>query len=532
MKFGMEKWIIILTVVSAALLQLIDTSIVNVTLLQMMGSLGATLGDISWVITSYAAANVVMIAMSGWLSAKFGRRRFFAASIVLFTLASILCGFSTNVWMLVAFRFLQGIGGGGLLSTAQAIIVETFPKEELGLANAIYGLGVVIGPTIGPALGGYITDHLSWHWVFFINIPVGIVATVMTLIYIKEPREKHPVKGLDWPGMAFLIAGVGALQIVLERGDKEGWFESGWITFLSLLAAVGVVGFIWRELTTGHPVVNLRLMKSRTFAVGMLFNFILGFGLFGSVFVIPVFAQSFLGFTATDTGALLIPGSLATAFMMPIIGKALQKKFPPHVFSGIGFVLFFLSTWMLSHMSSESGAGNFFWPLVIRGVGLGLIFIPLTTMTLVELKGRDIPQGTGLSNMIRQLGGSFGVALMATFIERRTAFHKEVLAERITAFNAAAAERLNGIAHLFISKGSDPASAHARALTLIDRVTAKQASLLSYLDTFYVIGFFFLACIPLLFLFRAREAGARKEGKENDGAAAPAEPAHIEMAME
>jgi DHA2 family multidrug resistance protein len=523
----MEKWIIILTVVSAALLQLIDTSIVNVTLLQMMGSLGATLGDISWVITSYAAANVVMIAMSGWLSAKFGRRRFFAASIILFTFASVLCGFSTNVWMLVAFRFLQGIGGGGLLSTAQAIIVETFPKEELGLANAIYGLGVVIGPTIGPAMGGYITDRLSWHWVFFINIPVGIVATAMTLLYIKEPHDKHPVKGLDWPGMAFLISGVGALQVVLERGDKEGWFESAYITALTLVAAVGVVGFIWRELATDHPVVNLRLMKSRTFAVGMLFNFILGFGLFGSVFVIPVFAQTFLGFTATDTGTLLIPGSLATAVMMPIIGKALQRKFPPHLFSGAGFLLFFASTWMLSHLSAESGTGSFFWPLILRGVGLGLIFIPLTTMTLVELKGRDIPQGTGLSNMIRQLGGSFGVALMATFIERRTAFHREVLAERITAFNSAAVERLEGIARLFIGRGGDPASSHQRALALVDRLVGRQASLLSYLDTFYVIGFFFLACIPLLFLFRAR-----KEPLPAGGPAPEREPVHIDMAME
>ncbi|MDB5104950.1 MAG: drug resistance transporter, EmrB/QacA subfamily [Fibrobacteres bacterium] len=524
MKFGLEKWIIILTVVSAALLQLIDTSIVNVTLLQMMGSLGATLGDISWVITSYAAANVVMIAMSGWLSARFGRRRFFAASIVMFTIASVLCGFSTNVWMLVAFRFLQGIGGGGLLSTAQAIIVETFPKEELGLANAIYGLGVVIGPTIGPALGGYITDHLSWHWVFFINIPVGIVATAMTLLYIKEPVDKHRVVGLDWPGMAFLIAGVGALQVVLERGDKEGWFESAYITVLSLVAAVGVVGFIWRESTTEHPVVNLKLMKSRTFAVGMLFNFILGFGLFGSVFVIPVFAQSFLGFTATNTGALLIPGSLATAVMMPIIGKMLQKKFPPHIFSGIGFLLFFVSTWMLSHLSAESGTQSFFLPLVVRGVGLGLIFIPLTTMTLIELKGRDIPQGTGLSNMIRQLGGSFGVALMATFIERRTVFHREMLAARVTEFNQAAVDRINAITQAFISRGGGSEASHSRALALVNGIVGKQASLLSYLDTFYVIGFFFLACIPLLFLFRSPKGEAGPVSGEG--------PAHTEMTME
>jgi DHA2 family multidrug resistance protein len=518
MKFGMEKWIIIVTVVSAALLQLIDTSIVNVTLMQMMGSLGATLGDISWVITSYAAANVVMIAMSGWLSARFGRRRFFAGSIVLFTIASVLCGSATNVWMLVAFRFLQGIAGGGLLSTAQAIIVETFPKEELGFANAIYGLGVVIGPTIGPALGGYITDHLSWHWVFFINVPVGVVATIMTLLYIKEPKDKHRPGGMDWPGILFLVAGVGALQVVLERGDQEGWTESPYIVALMAVAAFGVVAFIWRELVHEHPVVNLRLMKSRTFAVGMLFNFILGFGLFGSVFVIPLFAQSFLGFTATDTGEMLIPGSMATAIMMPVIGRLMQKKIPAHLFSGLGFLFFFCSTWMLSRMGPQSGAGTFFWPLVVRGVGLGLIFIPLTTLTLVDLQGRDIPQGTGLSNMIRQLGGSFGIALMATFIERRTVFHRSVLADQVNAYSTAAQQRLEGLTRLFQSKGDALGLAHQKALGMLNGIVARQASLLSFLDTFYVIGFFFLVCIPLLFLFKSPKG--RKE------------PAHVDMAME
>ena len=517
MKFGAEKWIVILTVVSAALLQLVDMSIVNVTLLQMMGSLGATLGDISWVITSYAAANVIMIAMAGWLSAKFGRKKYFAASIIVFTVASVLCGASTNVWMLVFFRFVQGMGGGGLLSTAQAIIVETFPKEELGLANAIYGLGVIIGPTIGPVLGGYITDNLSWHWIFFINIPVGIVATLMTLIYVKEPVDKYKVSGMDWPGIAFLIAGVGSIQVVLERGDSEGWFESRYITVLSVIAAIGVVGFIWRELVHDHPVVNLRLMKNRNFAMGMIFNFILGFGLFGSVFVIPVFAQSFLGFTATDTGKLLIPGSIATAIMMPFIGKALQKKMSANLFSGIGFFLFYLFTYMLSHLGAETGTGDFFWPLVVRGVGLGLIFIPLTTMSLVSLKGKDIPQGTGLTNMIRQLGGSFGVAVMATFIERRSAFHKAILADNVTAYSQSAYQRLTGMTGALIARGVDAATAKLRAIAMLDHLVAKQASLLAYLDTFYFVGFFFLACIPLLFLFK----------KEKEAA-----PVHVEFAGE
>ncbi len=509
MKFGFDKWIVIITVISAALLQLVDTSIVNVTLLQMMGSLGATLGDISWVITSYAAANVIMIAMAGWLSAKYGRKKYFAASIIVFTVASVLCGASTNVWMLVFFRFIQGMGGGGLLSTAQAILVETFPKEELGLANAIYGLGVIIGPTIGPVLGGYITDSLSWHWIFFINIPVGIAATIMTWIYVKEPVDKYAVRGMDWPGIGLLVAGVGAMQVVLERGDKDGWFESTYITVLSVVAAVGAVGFVWRELTCEYPVVNLRLLKSRPFAMGMLFNFILGFGLFGSVFVIPVFAQSFLGFTATDTGKLLIPGSIATAVMMPIIGKALQKKASSLLLSGIGFFLFYLFTYMLSHLGAQTGTDGFFWPLVVRGVGLGLIFIPLTTMSLSSLKGKDIPQGTGLTNMIRQLGGSFGVAIMATFIERRSAFHVAVLSDKITAYSSAAYQRLTGMAGAMAAKGADAATAKLRAIAMLDHLVAKQASLLAYLDTFYFVGFFFLICIPMLFLFKGpKQPGA------------------------
>jgi DHA2 family multidrug resistance protein len=235
----------------------------------------------------------------------------------------------------------------------------------------------------------------------------------------------------------------------------------------------------------------------------MLFNFILGFGLFGSVFVIPVFAQSFLGFTATDTGKLLIPGSIATALMMPFIGKALQKKMPANLFSGVGFFLFYLFTYMLSHLGAETGTDSFFWPLVVRGVGLGLIFIPLTTLSLVGLKGKDIPQGTGLTNMIRQLGGSFGVAVMATFIERRSAFHQSILAEHVTAYSAAAVQRLSGLTNALIARGVDAATAHGRALAILDRLVAKQASLLSYLDTFYFVGFFFLACIPLLFLFKA-----------------------------
>ncbi len=451
-KISGDKWIVIFTVITAALMQLIDTSIVNVSLIQMMGNLGATLGDISWVVTGYAASNVVMITLSGWLSSKFGRKNYFAASIVLFTIASILCGLSTSVWELVFFRVIQGIGGGGLLSTAQAILIESFPKEDIGLANAIFGLGVIIGPTIGPALGGYITDNLSWPWIFYINIPIGIIATICTIIFVKEPPEKMKTGRMDWFGIAFLAIGIASMQVVLEKGESEDWFETTYITVLTGAAVFGLIAFVWRELIIKDPVVDLSIMRHRSFAVGTIFNFILGFGLFASVFIVPVFAQNILGFTATDTGWLLMPGSIMTGIMMPVIGALLKKRIPPLLFSAVGFVLFFLFTYDLSGLNLSAGPDDFFWPLIIRGIGLGMIFIPLTTLSLVDLTGPEIPQGTAISNMIRQLGGSFGTAIMTTLISIRTKVHYDNLKDHVSMYDNTGQTRLESLKNLLSAK--------------------------------------------------------------------------------
>src|SRR5436309_2515282 len=328
---GANKWIITITVILASVIELIDTSIVNVALPQMMGNLGATLDQIAWVVTGYVVANVIVIPMTGWFASVFGRRNYFTGSLILFTIASFFCGHATNLWELVIFRFIQGAGGGAMLSTSQSILVETFPPEELGMANGLFGLGVVVGPTVGPTLGGWITDSYSW-----------------------------------------------------------------------------------RELTTEHPIVDLRVLKDRSLAVGTFFTFIMGFGLYASVFIFPVFAQNLLGFTAMQTGLILLPGSLATAVMMPVVGRLLQKGVPPQLMNALGFISFFFFTWMLSHSTLASDRQDFFWPLILRGVGLGFLFVPLTTMALSGLRGKDIPQGAGLTNMMRQLGGSFGVALVAT----------------------------------------------------------------------------------------------------------------------
>ena len=505
-KFSADKIIVIFTVVSAALLQLIDTSIVNVSLTQMMGNLGASFEEIGWNITGYAVSNIIMITLSGWMSSKFGRKYYFAASIILFTVASIFCGTSTNVWELVVFRVIQGLGGGGLLSTAQAILIETFPKEELGLANAIYGVGVIVGPAIGPTLGGYITDNFSWQWIFFINIPFGILATILTLTYVKEPKEKMKAGKMDWLALALLIASIGSLQIVMEKGQSEDWFETRYITVLAFIAGIAGIIFIWRMLVKQDAIVNLRLFNNRSFATGTLFNFILGFGLYGTTLVIPIFCQGLLGFTAMQTGLIMLPGSLATAVMMPIVGILLKRNLVhPAVYAGLGLILFFLFSFNMSGLNTQVGEFDFFWPLIIRGLAMGLIFIPMTTISLANLKGKEIPQGTALSNMVRQLGGSIGIALITTFISTRTAMHYSNLNENVTLTDPNSQERIKMLSGAMVSKGYDPHAATQSAYSMISRIITQQATFLTYKDLFLYLGLFFLILIPLLIMFRNKK---------------------------
>lgn len=497
---GFNKWIITITVILASLLELIDTTVVNVSLPQIMGNLGATLEDVGWVITSYSIANVVILPMSGWLASRFGRRNYFTFSIVLFTVASFFCGNANNIWELVAFRFIQGIGGGALLGTAQSILMETWPKEQLGMATALFGLGVVIGPTIGPTLGGFITDHWSWPWVFFINLPLGLIAVLLTLSYVKESLHAKKAGGVDWAGIVLLTIGVGSLQIVLEKGEGDDWFDSTYIIVLSILSVIAIVGFIWRELTTVHPVVDLRILKNRSLAIGMITTFILGFGLFGSVFIFPVFCQNILGFSAQQTGMLLIPGGLSTIFMMPFVGKMLQNKFPPQIMATVGFILFFLFTFTLSNSNLSSGESDFYLPLILRGVGLSFLFVPLTTLALGSLKPTEVAQGTGLNNMMRQLGGSFGIAVITTLLHLRQGMHRNHLVEHVNTYSSAFNERLAGITNNFVAKGFSFEQAQAMAYKAIDGAVTKQSYLLSYMDGFWFTGVFFIFCIPLLYL--------------------------------
>jgi len=488
---------------------------VNVALNDMKGSLGATLTDVAWVITAYAIANVIIIPMTSWLSKQFGRRNYFAASIIIFTVASFLCGNATNIWELVAFRFIQGMGGGALLVTAQTIITESYPAAKRGMAQAIYGMGVIVGPTLGPPLGGYIVDHFSWPYIFYINIPIGIIATVLTLIYVKSPKygEKLKANQVDWWGIILLTSFIGSLQFVLEHGQQDDWFQTPIIVILSLVAVFGLILFIWRELVYEHPIVNLRVLNNSNLRVGTIMTFILGFGLYGSTFIIPIYTQSILGWTATDAGLLLIPSSITTGIMMPIIGKLIERGVSQKYLVAAGFSIFFLfSFWMHNLITPETSSEMMFWPLVLRGVGLGLLFVPITTLSLSTLVGKDIGEGAAFTGMMRQLGGSFGIAIITTMLSRFNQQHRIDLIPNISAVNFKVQERIQGLQQLFMSKGFSVNESLAKAYAMLDGSVNKQAAILSYMDIFLYLGILFLICVPFVL---AIKKGAGKVDTSN-----------------
>src|SRR6266700_1579830 len=449
------RYLIAITVSLASVLELLDTSIVNVAIPHMMGNLGATLDQIAWVSTGYIVANVIVLPITGWLSAYFGRRRYFAGSIALFTLASFMCGNAGSLEALVFWRIVQGLGGGALLSTSQAILYEEFPREEYGTAMAIFGVGVMVGPTLGPTVGGWITDTYGWPWIFYINIPFGMLALALTMSFINDSLHQQRAERVDFVGLGLLAVGMGALQTMLERGERLDWLASSEVRTLAAISAVSLIAFIWHELRTAHPVVDLRILKSRQLAVGVVFGMVLGVCLYATVFVLPVYLQNVQHFTANQTGLVILPGALASAFTMAFMGR-LQGKFDGRYSIMVGVALFALSMWKHAHFTTQSGMTDFFWPLVFRGVGLGLIFVPLTNLALADLPMSKIPNGTGLFNLMRQLGGSVGIALSATLVQRFQAIHRVDLIASITPYSEVTRERLATIANALMARGDAP----------------------------------------------------------------------------
>jgi DHA2 family multidrug resistance protein len=496
------RYLIAFAVSLASVLELVDTSIVNVAIPHMMGNLGATLDEIAWVSTGYIVANVIVLPMTSWLSDRFGRRNYYTASIALFTVASFFCGNAPTLEWLVAARVVQGIGGGALISTAQAILFDVFPREERATGQAIFGMSVMVGPTLGPTLGGWITDNYSWPWIFYINIPLGIMAAFLSWRLIPEPAHAAAnTESVDWLGLAFLIMGIGALQVMLERGESKDWFQAKEIMAEAVIALIGAVLFVWHELRTPHPVVNLRVLRNRQLAVGVTFGALLGFALYASVFALPVFLQTLLGYTAWDTGKVILPGAIASAAVMASMGR-LVPRVDARILITTGVLLFLYSMWMHYHFTLDTGMNDLLLPMILRGAGIGLIFVPLTGAAVADLRPEQIPQGTGMFNLSRQLGGSFGIAITATLLTRFAERARVALLPHVTTYEPTTRAWLDAVTRNMQRMGGTLAEAQLRAQALLDLKLRQQASVLAFEKIFLIMGVTFVAALPLLLLFR------------------------------
>lgn len=510
---GLARAIIVITTVTAAVMELVDTTIVNVALSDMAGGLGVNIEDISWVITAYAIANVIIIPLTGFLAEYFGRKNYYLVSMIIFTVASYLCAESTSLTEIIVWRFVQGIGGGALLSTSQAILFDAFEPKDRPIAAGLFGMGLVLGPTLGPTLGGYIIEHLSWPMIFMINIPIGILATILTYYFIdKKPGEgKNKSRiSIDYTGIIFLVVGIGFLQYVLERGESEDWFASATIRWCSLLAAIGLTGFIWTELTIKKPAVNLHLLGNRNLAFTTIFTFVAGLGLFTSVFVYPVLTQRVLGFTAYETGLSLLAPTMIAVLMMPIIGKLMSKGVSAIPFVVIGFLLFAAYSWLSANVSPDVGKNDFFFPLALRAIGISMVQLPLINQAVVGLAPKDYPGGIALNNMIRQLGGAFGIAMANNYISKQYAVHRMNLISNVTSGAATVTERVGILSKGIINSTGDSTTATTKALAVINNSIERQSYYLSYLDTFRLITIFFIVVIPLVVFLRTKKKSAEE----------------------
>ncbi|MBN9160386.1 MAG: MFS transporter [Myxococcales bacterium 68-20] len=505
-----KKWLIAIAVALGALMEIIDTSIVNVALTEMQASLGATLSQMSWIVSSYAIANVIILPLSAWLGVRFGKKRYFVFSLVGFTAASILCGLSSTLWMLTVSRVLQGLFGGGLLAKAQAILFETFPKEEQASAQGFFGAIVIAGPVIGPTLGGYIVTNVGWRWIFFINVPVGIAATMLCASALPPDGVLAKRTPVDWTAIILLALGLGALQTFLEEGYSEDWFDSTFICVSAALSVVAIVLFVVRQLEAEHPVVDLRVLRHRSLWAGSLLSVVIGMALYGALFAVPIFASTVMHYTAQQVGLMMLPGALGSAFTMVIASK-LVRRFDPRVLLAIGALILVTSVLWLGRLTTTTSASDLFWPLLVRAFGTVLMFLPLNMAALGPIPKQDIAAASAFYNLTRQLGGSVGVAILSTILGSRTAFHRSVLVEHLVVSDPSVQARVAGMTASFAAKGADAATAKQQAMTILDGSARLQSSVLAFNDTFFVTALLVLVSIPLVLLLGRPSAGAKVE---------------------
>ena len=508
-----NKWLVTVSITFGTLMGAIDASIVNVAVPHLMGGLGVTVEQVTWVTTAFVIATVMVMPLTGFLARLFGQKRVYLFCLLLFVVGSALCGMARTLPMLVIFRVIQGIGAGALQPTEQAILRQTFPPEEQGMAMALFGMAVVLGPAFGPTLGGYIVDNYSWPWIFFINVPIGIVSLLMVSRFVHEPEDVRAAmhvmaerqrKNMDWAGIAMLIIGVGTLQYVLEEGNRNDWFESGEIKVVALLAIVSLAFLIIRELSAPVPAVDISLFRDPVFFSGTMIGAVMFAMLMSVTFLLPLFMQTLLGFTATQSGLALMPRSLVMLLVMPIVGR-IYNKVSPRIVVAIGIVLFAYTAWLMGHYTLQTGNRDIVKVLMIQGVAFSCLFIPLTTVALSSIPRHRLADATGLNSLLRQTGGSIGLALMATMMSRfATKAHGAMLAH-ITMDRPVVTQRLAMMERMLMARGLTASAAHSTAARMLDGQLRQQAMVMSFERLFYICGIAFLCVLPLVLLLRTPE---------------------------
>jgi DHA2 family multidrug resistance protein len=503
-----NPWLIAVSVMFATFMEVLDTTVVNVSLPHIAGSLSVSIDEATWALTSYLVANAIILPMTGWLASMFGRKRLLMLSVVGFTAASFLCGLAPTLGTLILFRVMQGATGGALQPLSQAVLLEAFPPQDRGKAMGFWALGIVVAPILGPVLGGWLTDNYSWRWVFYINIPVGIASIVMTKLYIFDPSYlRIESRKVDYWGIGMLAVGIGALQIVLDKGQEEDWFSSNLITVLAIVSAVTLIALVVHELTTDDPVVDLRVFKARTYAVGVFLMTVVGFVLYGALVLLPIMLQTVLGYPPLQAGIAMAPRGIGSFFMMPITGL-MTGRFDPRKLLTIGLVVGGSTLIWLSRLNLQSGYWDIFWPQLLQGVGMSLLFVPLTTVSMDPIPRERMGNATSLFNLMRNIGGSIGIATTGTLLARHSQATTAMLGANVTAYDPASQTMLSQLRAAFMAAGADTVTATNRANAALFGVVQRQATMVSFVGIFQLMGVVFIALVPLVLLMKRPKARA------------------------
>jgi DHA2 family multidrug resistance protein len=510
---AVHPWLISLSVLAGTFMVVLDTTVVNVSLPSIAGNLSATIEETTWALTTYLAANAVILPITGWLARYFGRRRLLLLSVTGFTTASFLCGLSPSLPFLILCRVVQGATGGVMQPISQAVMLETFPPRERGKAMAMWGIGIVVAPIIGPVLGGWLTDNYSWRWVFYINIPVGILSVAMIRAFIFDPPYLRRESGrADYLGISLLAIGVASLQIGLDQGQKEDWFSSHWITGLLVTAVVVLALFIVYALKARRPVVDLRVFKESTYAMGVVLITLMGFVMYGGLVLMPVLLQTLMGYSPLMAGIAMAPRGLGSLVIMPLVGVLMAKGADPRKVLGTGFVLGGFTFYWLSWLNLQAGFWNLFWPQFFQGIGFGMLFVPLTTISMDRIARPEMGNATSLFNLLRNIGGSTGIAIIVTILARDRQEHTNVLISHIDPYNPGVQNMLQGLRSTFAARGSDLVTAAERANAALWGLVQREAAMMTFIDAFKLLGFLFLIIVPLVFFMKRPEYQRRAAG--------------------